>query len=137
MVRNIVKDIESLKIKSIEASLEDKYIAEDLKDTLIFNRNSCVGMAANMIGFSKRIIIFEDTNGYYTIMYNPVIISKTDQYETEEGCLSLIGKRKCIRYKKIKVEYYNEDFKKRIKTYVDVIAEIIQHEIDHLEGIII
>lgn len=137
MVRNIVKDIESLKIKSIEASLEDKYIAEDLKDTLIFNRNSCVGMAANMIGFSKRIIIFEDTNGYYTIMYNPVIISKTGQYETEEGCLSLIGKRKCIRYKKIKVEYYNEDFKKRIKTYVDFIAEIIQHEIDHLEGIII
>ena len=137
MIKNIVKDIEFLKVVSTEATIDDKYIADDLRDTLSFNRGKCVGMAANMIGYHKRIIIFEDENNKLIIMFNPKIIKGEKEYSTEEGCLSLTGVRPTKRYLKIKVEYYNEEFKKRIMTYQGFVAQIIQHEIDHCNGIII
>lgn len=137
MVKNIVKDIEFLKIKSEDVTKDDLFIAKDLKDTLAFNSTKCVGMAANMIGYSKNMIIFLDDNEKYTIMINPEIIKADRRYETEEGCLSLDGVRKTYRYKKVKVRYYDEDFKIKIKTYEGFTAQIIQHEIDHLSGIII
>jgi peptide deformylase len=136
MIKNIVRNIEFLKIPSIECTIEDLYLADDLKDTLNFNIQRCVGMAANMIGVSKRAIIFIDGNEM-VVMFNPVLLAKSDYYLTEEGCLSLDGVRVAHRYKKIKVEYYNEKFQKRIKTYTGYTAQIIQHELDHLEGIII
>lgn len=137
MVKNIVRDINFLSIPSIDATKDDLYIVQDLKDTLLFNRNRCVGMAANMIGYSKNIIIFEDEFKKHVIMINPKIIKYSNEYNTEEGCLSLEGVRPTKRYKSIKVEYYNEQFQKRIKSYNDFTAQIIQHEIDHLFGIII
>lgn len=137
MIRNIMKDEKILMIKSTPVTKEDVYLYNDLMDTLKFNRTKCVGMAANMIGVSKRAIIFEDEDKSYVVMFNPTIIKYSDEYEAEEGCLSLIGVRKTKRYKKIKVEYYTKDFKKKIKTYTGFTAQIIQHEIDHLEGIII
>ena len=137
MIRNIVKDIEFLKKPSINLSKEDLFLADDLKDTLSFHRSHCVGMAANMIGYNKNIIIFINEKEEMEIMVHPVILKKEGEYETEEGCLSLSGVRKCIRYKKIKVEYYTLDFKKRIKTYTGFTAEIIEHEMDHLLGILI
>lgn len=137
MIRNIMKDEKFLMIKSTPVTEEDVYLYNDLMDTLKFNRTKCVGMAANMIGVSKRAIIFEDEDKSYVVMFNPTIIKYSDEYDTEEGCLSLIGVRKAKRYKKIKVEYYTKDFKKKIKTYTGFTAQIIQHEIDHLEGIII
>ena len=137
MVKNIVKDEKFLMIKSTPATIDDLYIRQDLIDTLKFNRTRCVGMAANMIGISKRIIIFENEKKEYIVMFNPQIIKFEDQFETEEGCLSLIGTRKTNRYKKIKVEFFNEKFQKRIQTFTNFTAQIIQHEIDHLNGIII
>lgn len=137
MIKNIVKDINFLKVVSNDIKKEDLFIAEDLKDTLSFNQKVCVGMAANMIGYHKNMIIFIDENNEMQIMINPKIIKKDEEYETKEGCLSLVGERTCIRYKKIKVSYLTLDFKERIKTYKDFTAEIIQHEIDHLYGIII
>ncbi len=137
MIKNIVHDTKFLAIRSIDATIDDKYIIDDLKDTLLLNKSRCVGMAANMIGYHKNIIIFEDKNKNYQIMVNPTIIKKEQEYETEEGCLSLEGVRKTKRYKKIKVKYLDELFRERIKTYTDFEAEIIQHEIDHLFGIII
>ena len=137
MIRNIVKDIEFLKIKSLDASKDDLNIANDLIDTLTFNRHRCVGMAANMIGFSKRIIIFEDIDKRLVVMFNPIILKCSDEYHTEEGCLSLEGVRPTKRYKSIKVQYFDMDFKIKIKTFKDFQAQIIQHEIDHLNGIII
>jgi len=137
MIKNIMRDEKFLSIVSIDATIEDLSIGNDLIDTLRFNRSRCVGMAANMIGVSKRIIIFEDENKNYIVMYNPVIIKKEGEYETEEGCLSLDGVRKTKRYKKIKVEYLDYEFRKRIKTYSGFTAQIIQHEIDHCNGIII
>ena len=137
MIKNIMRDEKFLSIVSIDATIEDLSIGNDLIDTLIFNRSRCVGMAANMIGVSKRIIIFEDENKNYIVMYNPVIIKQEGEYETEEGCLSLDGVRKTKRYKKIKVEYLDSEFRKRIKTYSGFTAQIIQHEIDHCNGIII
>ena len=116
---------------------EDSYIISDLKDTLKFHSNGCVGMAANMIGYNKRCIIYINEKEEMEIMINPIIIKKEMEYEALEGCLSLEGVRKTKRYKKIKVSYYTKDFKERIKTYTGFTAEIIQHEIDHLEGIII
>lgn len=136
MIRNICKDIEFLKTKSIDSNPNDKNVMQDLKDTLGFNLHRCVGMAANMIGVNKRTIIFVDAKSL-VIMNNPVILSKSGQYQTNEGCLSLEGQRPTIRYKKIKVQYYDEDFKIKIKTYTEFTAQIIQHEMDHLEGIII
>lgn len=137
MVKNIIKDESFLSKKSIDATKDDLSIGNDLIDTLKFNRSRCVGMAANMIGVSKRIIIFEDENKAYIVMYNPIILKKEGEYEAEEGCLSLDGVRKAKRYKKIKVEYLDFEFRKRIKTYIGFTAQIIQHEIDHCNGIII
>jgi peptide deformylase len=137
MIKSIVRDIKFLMIKSENMKLEDKCIIDDLKDTLMFNSHRCVGMAANMIGYHKNAIVFFDNNKKLQIMINPQIIKKDFEYEAIEGCLSLDGQRNTKRYKKIKVEYLDEEFRKRIKTYTDFEAQIILHEIDHTLGIII
>ena len=136
MIKPIMKDPIFLAQKSIPATKEDLEIAQDLRDTLEANKEGCVGMAANMIGVLKRIIIFDD-NGKASVMFNPEIIKYSQPYETEEGCLSLAGTRKTKRYKTIKVQYQNEEFQTRLKTYTDWTAQIIQHEIDHCNGILI
>ena len=136
MVKPIMRDVLFLGQKSIPATEEDLQVGRDLQDTLAANREACVGMAANMIGVKKRIIIvnagFRDI-----IMFNPVIVRKSGPYETEEGCLSLPGVRKTKRYQTIKVQWQNEQFQTRIKTFTGWTAQIIQHEIDHCEGILI
>lgn len=136
MERQIVRDVLFLKKKSVKADSNDMQIVEDLRDTLKANHERCVGMAANMIGFNKRIIIF--TAGIMNIvMLNPVIVKKAQPYETEEGCLSLTGVRKVKRWEKITVEYQDTQMKKKRSDFTGFIAQIIQHECDHLEGIII
>jgi len=137
MVKDICKDINFLSLKSELMTKEDSHIILDLKDTLKLHLNGCVGMAANMIGYNKRCIIYVNEKEEMEIMINPVIIKKEIEYDTSEGCLSLDGIRKTKRFKKIKVEYLNTNFEKRIKTFKDFVAQIIQHEIDHLDGIII
>ena len=138
MVRELMHDPIFLSCKSIPYTKEDEKIAIDLMDTLKAHKSTCVGMAANMIGELKRVITFLNDDGKYMIMCNPVIIKQDGIYETEESCLSLSGgPRKCIRYKKIKVEYQTVDMKPRIKTFTDFTAQIIQHEIDHCNGILI
>ncbi len=136
MIKDIVKDEEFLKIKSDEATPSDLKIGEDLKDTLIANSRSCVGLAANMIGVSKRIIcvLIHDK---IVVMYNPKIVQKDTEYEAVEGCLSLEGERKAVRYKHIVVEYYDRRWKKKSMKLSGFTAQIVQHEADHLEGIII
>ena len=136
MVREICKDEAFLSQKSDLASIEDEAVAEDLLDTLLANKETCVGLAANMIGVAKRIIAF-DHDGKYMIMYNPLILKGKDPYLTNEGCLSLPGIRKAKRFRSIKVQYQNEQFQTRIKTFRDFPAQIIQHEIDHCDGILI
>lgn len=136
MIRDICKDEAFLAQKAEPATKQDLGIGQDLRDTLTANKEQCVGMAANMIGENKRIIIFDD-DGKYTVMYNPVIVKALDPYETEEGCLSLAGTRKTKRFKKIKVQWQNEKFQTRIKNFSGWTAQIIQHEIDHCEGILI
>ena len=136
MVRQIVHDALFLNVPSAEASAEDAPVAQDLLDTLAANADACVGMAANMIGVRKRIIVFDEGKGP-VIMYNPVIIKKSGEYQTEEGCLSLSGVRPAARWKSIKVEYRDEAFRPRCKTFTDWAAQIIQHEIDHCNGILI
>ena len=136
MVREIMKDIKFLSRPSRPATAEDLPIAEDLLETLTAHKEGCVGMAANMIGESVRIIAF-DIEGKYSVMFNPEIIKKSGPYEAEEGCLSLTGTRKTKRYQSIKVQYQNEKMETRFKTYPGWTAQIIQHEIDHLSGIII
>lgn len=137
MIREIVHDPIFLAAKSEAATRDDIEIANDLLETLMHYREECVGMAANMIGERKRIIAFDD-NGQYMTMLNPEIIKASDAYSTEEGCLSLLGgPRKTKRYKSIKVKYQNLDFQTRIKTYTGWSAQIIQHEIDHCNGILI
>lgn len=136
MIKPIIRDVIFLAQKSVPATTEDLSVAEDLRDTLTANAERCVGMAANMIGVSKRIIIFDD-DGEYVVMFNPEVLKFATPYETEEGCLSLDGVRKTKRYKSIKVKYQNEAFQTRITTYTGWTAQIIQHELDHLEGIII
>ena len=136
MVRPICKDVIFLAQKSTIATAEDLPAAQDLLDTLAAHRDSCVGMAANMIGISKRIIVFQ-SEGQDSVLFNPVILKKSGPYEAEEGCLSLTGTRKAQRYHSIKVQYQNDRFQTRIKTFTGWTAQIIQHEIDHLEGIII
>ena len=136
MVKPIMRDVLFLGQKSIPATEEDLQVGRDLQDTLAANREACVGMAANMIGVLKNIIAIND-NGDYLLMYNPEIIKSDGAYETEEGCLSLDGVRKTKRYKKIKVRYLDRNFKIKIKTYEGFTAQIIQHEVDHLSGIII
>ena len=136
MIRDIMRDIAFLSQKAEEAVAADKAIADDLLDTLKAHKDGCVGMAANMIGVNKRIIAVED-GGKYIVMYNPEIIKKSDVFDAEEGCLSLTGTRKTRRYKNIKLKYMNENFQPRIKNFSGWVAQIIQHEIDHCEGIII
>ena len=137
MVRELIHDPIFLAQKSAPATAEDLDIARDLLDTLIFHRDSCVGMAANMIGTAKRIIVF-DNDGSYMTMLNPVILKASEEYETEEGCLSLLGgPRKTKRFRKIKVQFQNLQLQVRIKTFTGWTAQIIQHEIDHCNGILI
>ena len=136
MVREIMRDEAFLKIPSLPATPEDIPVADDLMDTLRAHRQGCVGMAANMIGVSKRIIVFDD-GGTLSEMFNPVILKRDMPYEAEEGCLSLAGTRRARRYKSIKVQWQTRDFKPRIRTFTGFTAQIIQHEMDHLEGIII
>ncbi|MCQ2914330.1 MAG: peptide deformylase [Alphaproteobacteria bacterium] len=136
MIKDIVTDIAFLSQKSDDASILDAQIAQDLKDTLLAHNEECVGMAANMIGFLKRIIIVNN-NGKYIIMFNPVILKSREEYEVEEGCLSLQGIRSTKRYKKIRVQYYDEEFKEQVMNFSNFSAQIVQHEIDHLNGIII
>ena len=137
MVNEIIHDPILLGIKSEPATKEDLQIAKDLLDTLIANKDACVGMAANMIGVRKRIIVF-DNDGAYMTMFNPEIIKASGLYDTAEGCLSLLGgPRPCKRYQTIKVRWQNEQFQTRIKTFTGWPAQIIQHEIDHCNGILI
>ena len=136
MIREIMRDKAFLAQKADPASLEDLPAAQDLLDTLTAHKDGCVGMAANMIGINKRIIAF-DNEGSYMVMFNPEIIKKSNPYEAEEGCLSLTGIRKVRRWKSIKVQYQNEKFQTRFKTFTGWTAQIIQHEIDHCEGILI
>ena len=136
MIRPIMKDPIFLAQKSAPATKEDLPVAQDLLDTLTAHKDGCVGMAANMIGVSKRIIAF-DNEGKYMVMFNPEIVKRSEPYEAEEGCLSLPGTRKAKRYLSIKVQYQNEQFQTRFKTFTDWTAQIIQHEIDHCNGVLI
>lgn len=137
MVRELIHDPMLLGIKSKPAIKEDAAVARDLLDTLAAHRETCVGMAANMIGKTVRIIAFSDS-GRYTVMYNPEIVTKAAPYETEEGCLSLLGApRKTTRYKTVKVKYQDDSFRWKTKSYTGFTAQIIQHEIDHCNGVLI
>lgn len=136
MVRKIVKDPVSLSRRAEPAGVEDLQTARDLLDTLAAHREDCVGMAANMIGVNRRVIVFEN-GGEDTVMFNPEIIRVSGPYEAEEGCLSLPGTRRTRRWRTIQVRYQNELFQTRVETFTALAAEIIQHEIDHCEGILI
>lgn len=136
MVREICKDEAFLSQKAEPATKDDLGTAQDLLDTLLAHKDGCVGMAANMIGVNKRIIVF-DNDGAHQVMLNPVIIRRSEPYEAEEGCLSLNGTRKTKRFRSIKVQWQNEMLQTRLKTFTGWTAEIIQHEIDHCEGILI
>lgn len=136
MIREIIHDPVFLALKSIPATEADLAVAKDLLDTLEAHKNECVGMGANMIGERKRIIVF-DNEGTPMLMLNPEIIRKSGSYETEEGCLSLTGKRKTTRWKNIKVQYQDTQLRTRLKTFSGWTAQIIQHEIDHCDGILI
>ena len=136
MVRPIVKDPIFLAQKSAPASAEDLSVGEDLLDTLAAHSDGCVGMAANMIGVLKCVIAV-NVDGKNQLFFNPEILKMTGPYETEEGCLSLSGTRKTRRYQTIRLQYENEAFQKRIKTFTGWTAQIIQHEIDHCNGILI
>jgi len=136
MVREVCRDVLFLSQKAEPATKDDMQVVQDLLDTLKANEAGCVGMAANMIGVKKRIIVVN--MGFLNIaMLNPVIVKKSGAYETEEGCLSLTGVRKTARYQEIEVEYYDVNWKKQRGKFTGWTAQIIQHECDHLEGIII
>ena len=141
MIKELIHDPIFLAGKSEVATKEDLSVAQDLLDTLKAHKESCVGMAANMIGVRKQIIAFLDESGrfaVYTVMLNPEIIKKDGAYDAEEGCVSLLGgPRKCKRYKSIRVQYLNTEMQKRTKSYTGWTAQIIQHEIDHCNGILI
>ncbi len=141
MIKELMHDPIFLAGKSEVATKEDLQVAKDLLDTLMAHRESCVGMAANMIGVKKRIIVFLDESGrapVYTVMLNPEIIKRDDAYDTEEGCLSLLGgPRPCKRYKTIKVQYQTPEMQTRTKTFTGCTAQIIQHEVDHCDGVLI
>lgn len=136
MIRDICKDEAFLARKAEPATQDDIQVATDLLETLEHHKDGCVGMAANMIGVNKRIIAF-DNEGEYMVMLNPMIVKQSGVYEAEEGCLSLTGMRKAKRFKSIKVQWQNEKLQPRIKTFTGWTAEIIQHEIDHCEGVLI
>jgi len=131
-----MRDETFLAQKAIPATKDDLETARDLLETLEANKAACVGMAANMIGINKRIIAF-DCDGTYMVMFNPRIVKYSGPYEAEEGCLSLFGRRKTKRWKTIKVEYQNWELQTRLKTFTGWTAQIIQHEIDHCNGIVI
>lgn len=141
MIKELMHDPIFLAGKSESATKEDLQVADDLLETLIAHKEGCVGMAANMIGVRKRIIAFVDESGKapaYSVMLNPEIIKRDGAYDTEEGCLSLLGgPRPCKRYRSVKVKYQTTDMQIRIKTYTGFTAQIIQHEIDHCNGILI
>ena len=136
MIREICKDEMFLSQKAESATPDDLTVAADLLETLIHHQDGCVGMAANMIGVNKRIIAFETDEGYM-VMFNPEIVKKSEPYEAQESCLSLVGTRPAKRFQSIKVRWQNEKFQERLKTFTGWTAQIIQHEIDHCEGIII
>ena len=136
MVKDVCRDKFFLSIPSKDATADDVPVADDLLDTLSANADRCVGMAANMIGIYKRIIAFDD-NGSYMEMFNPIIVKQSEPYDAEEGCLSLEGTRKTKRYKKVKVQWQTREMKIRLKTFEGFTAQIIQHEIDHCNGVII
>jgi peptide deformylase len=137
MIKEVVHDPILLAGKSEPATIDDLHIAQDLLDTLMANKDACVGMAANMIGVRKRIIVF-DNDGIYMTMFNPEILKAAEPYDAQESCLSLLGDpRPCKRYRTIKVQWQNEKFQIRIKTFTGWPAQIIQHEIDHCNGILI
>ncbi len=137
MVKELMHDPIFLSLKSELATKDDLSVAQDLLDTLTAHKDGCVGMAANMIGAKKRIICF-DNEGTYMTMFNPQILKKSGPYDTEEGCLSLLGgPRKCKRYQTIKVQWQTAEMQTRIKTFTGFPAQIIQHEIDHCDGILI
>ena len=137
MVKEIIHDPILLGIAAEPATKEDLQVARDLLDTLVANKDTCVGMAANMIGVLKRIIAF-DNEGTYMTMFNPEIVKLSGPYDTQESCLSLLGgPRPCKRYQTIKVQWQNEQFQTRMKTFTGWSAQIIQHEIDHCNGILI
>ena len=136
MIQNICKDEAFLAQKAEPATADDLPIAADLLEMLEHHKAGCVGMAANMIGVNKRIIAF-DNEGTYMVMFNPEIVRKSGPYQTEEGCLSLTGTRPARRWKSIKVRWQNEKFQERLKTFTGWTAQIIQHELDHCEGILI
>ena len=136
MIREICRDETFLAQKAVPATADDLATAQDLLDTLTAHKDGCVGMAANMIGVCKRIIAF-DNEGTYMVMFNPVIVRQSGPYEAQEGCLSLSGVRKTKRFQTVKVQWQNEQFQTRLKTFTGWTAEIIQHEIDHCEGILI
>lgn len=136
MIREICRDETFLAQKAAPATADDLATAQDLLDTLTAHKDGCVGMAANMIGVCKRIIAF-DNEGAYMVMFNLVIVRQSGPYEAQEGCLSLTGVRKTKRFQTIKVQWQNEKFQTRLKTFTGWTAEIIQHEIDHCEGILI
>ncbi|MBQ6945489.1 MAG: peptide deformylase [Ruminococcus sp.] len=138
MIKELMHDTVFLACKSADATADDREIAENLLETLKAHKESCVGMAANMIGERKRIIAFVDEKENYTVMLNPVILKQEKPYDTEESCLSLLGgPRPCKRYKAIKVQYQTVDMQTRIKSYKGFTAQIIQHEIDHCNGVLI
>ncbi len=138
MVKELVHDTIFLSGKSAMATKDDINVANDLLDTLKAHREECVGMAANMIGVRKCIIAFVLDDGAYMTMFNPEIVKKSGSYETEEGCLSLLGgPRKTTRYKSIKVQYQTAEMQVRVKTFEGWTAQIIQHEIDHCNGVLI
>ncbi len=136
MIKPIIRDIFFLSQVSEPATKQDTWVGRDLMDTLQANRDRCVGMAANMIGVNKRVIIV-NVGIMDVVMYNPVITKKSMPYETEEGCLSLDGVRKTARWQNIEVEYYDAGWKKHRQEFSGLAAQIIQHESDHLEGVII
>ena len=136
MIRDICKDETVLSQKAEPATPDDVPIAAALLETLEHHKEGCVGMAANMIGVNKRIIVF-DNQGTYLLMFNPEIVKRSQPYQAQEGCLSLTGTRTARRWKTIKVRWQNEKFQERLKTFTGWTAQIIQHEIDHCEGIII
>lgn len=136
MIREIMHDEAFLSEKSSQATVMDLYLAADLKDTLKAHADSCVGMAANMIGIRKCAIIFDD-GGTYRVMFNPEIIHAAGEYEALEGCLSLPGERHTKRFRRITVKYRDESFTEKVEKFRDFTAQIIQHEVDHTNGILI
>ena len=136
MICEICKDEVFLAQAGKPAGADDLAVAQDLLDTLLAHKDGCVGMAANMIGVNKRIIAFE-SDGEYMVMFNPVIVRQSGAYEAQEGCLSLSGVRKTRRYRTIKVQWQNEKLQTRLRTFSGFTAEIIQHEIDHCQGVLI